>query len=137
VNLAASPAAGYAVSALGLAALAVSAMSSREPALELVPVNAEAPWRANIRELTVVGSPAQAEVAWAIAPLARAFADCATSAARVTIYAHFSGGTISALDAYGTDTGANQCALHTIDKLTIPVLDEMDVMIPIDFEPAM
>jgi hypothetical protein len=137
------PLARHAVSSLGLAALAVSAaLLTRSPAVavEIDAGTREAPaspWTAMIRDLTVVGSPDADAMAWAIAPLATAFADCAASGARVTIYAHFEGGIITTSDAYGTDTAANQCAMHAIDRLSVPVLDVMDVMIPIDFAPAM
>jgi hypothetical protein len=137
-----SPAARHAVSSLGLAALAVSAtvltgFASLEDDLELEVSTLEAPaWTASIRNLTVVGSPDADEVARAVAPLATALAYCTSSGARVTIYAHFSGGVVTEVDAYGTDTGGNQCAMHAIDKLAVPVLDELDVMIPIDFVPA-
>ena len=140
MNLAAGfPAARYAVSSLGLAALAVSAiaMKPEPPPPAAVYDEAFVPWQAQIRQLTVVGSPAHTEMTWTIQPLATAFADCASSATRVTLYAHFSGGVITELSALGDDVAANRCAIHTSARLTAPVLDEMDVMIPIDFEPRM
>lgn len=129
-------AAPIAVSLL-LGALAASAVSAPAPAV--VEIDDDLPlardwhaWSARMRELTVVGSAQHDEMTWALQRVA--FSACATTGARVTLYAHFSGGVVTNLEAYGTDADANACAMQRIEKLTVPVLDEMDVMIPIDFE---
>jgi hypothetical protein len=130
VNRAAITAARYAVSSIGLAALAVSAtrlLAQREVPEELVVESHLASNRAIVRDVTVVGSPDYEIVARGVQELEPLLQRCAWTTGRTTLYAHLANGVVTVV---GGD--ASDCMTSVIEQLTVSSLDEMDVMIPID-----
>jgi len=132
VNRAAIIAARYAVSSIGLAALAVSAtlVLSRETPVDFVVESHLTYNRAFVRDVTVVGSPDYEIVATRIQALEPALQQCVWTTSRITLYAHLDSGVVTNVTAVGDD--AERCMTSVMETLTVTSLDEMDVMIPIE-----
>jgi len=135
--LAASTAARYAVTSLGVAALAVSAtliMRDTSPRPNTVVIEDDATaLQASVREVLLVGSPDDSSMQHHFTMQQSALAGCAAAPTRVTVYAHFSGGIITHITSFSDDYDAALCVNAALGKLTVEVLDEMDVKVPIDF----
>lgn len=133
MNRAAITAARYAVSSIGLAALAVSAtwmFSTRETPAVFVVESYLTYNHAFVRDVTVVGSPDYETVAARVRDLEPALTACALPVSRTTLYVHLDNGVVTNVTTVGDDAGS--CMAAVIERMTVSSLDEMNVMIPID-----
>ena len=144
-------AARFAVSALGLAALAVSAtvgylVRAREEApapvraviscsgvLE-VGARTRGAATAKLGEIAVVGMPEYDRVVEEIRVSTPTFATCALyGTGRVTIYAHVANGVVGDVTALGSNEQVGRCVTATVQYVSFPASSEpYDVMIPVE-----
>jgi hypothetical protein len=136
VNRAAIPAARHAVGAIALAALAVSAnLAMRTPAKPVdVSVIIETPTLGHVSfgAIAVVGTPSYEAVVRNVLVLESAFARCAFTTTRVTIYSHVFEGQMTEVEVLGEDEQAAACVKAQVSWLGRDIGDEFDVMIPVD-----
>ena len=128
-----SSAARTAVSALVPTALAVSAIvvwrSTPEPTYT-VDISEEPAARFWVGRIVVVGSPAGDRISDDIHSLD--FSRCAFATEHVALYLHLSNGVFERYDYKTTRTTA--CIFDVLASSTFPTDEEVDVMIPFDFE---
>lgn len=133
-----------AVSAIALAAVAVSAILAMRPSkatptivedVEHTPHCCDGSTntgRVKLGPIHVVGSPSYETIMREVSAIAPELARCASTTTRVTLYAHVTQRHIAQVTAFGDDEAATSCVENLVAFMSFAVDEDVDLMIPID-----